>query len=722
MQLPQVEKMTYIAHANSAGDTQSCVDHLHATAELAEKFAQSFDGGPEAYNAGLLHDIGKYSQPFQERIRGGKNKVDHSTFGAQEALKLGKLREAVVIAGHHTGIPDVGSKYDLDSAPTLFGRMKRQVPDASAYRSEINPEELKPGQKKLDSVLAESFYIRMLFSSQVDADYLNTSNFMTERSTECEYDSIHTLHCRLMSFLEGKGWLSPSSTSPLAEIRSGILRECLEKGRTFKKGIHKLTVPTGGGKTVSSLAYALEMADRLKMDRVIYVIPYTSIIDQTAMVFEDILGAENVLEHHSGVEYNIDDDCDDEQKQIVRRKMLATENWDAPVVVTTSVQFFESLFSNLPSSCRKLHNIANSVVIFDEAQNLPEDYLRPCVYAISNLVKNCNCEAVLCTATQPVLDKILRHKDFMGENFTSSEIISDTGSLYDSLQRTTLVNAGTLSDQEVVGKMLSSDQSLCVVNARATAQQIYESLPKGSSYCLTTLLCPSHRKRIIAEIRDRLQRGETCRVVSTSLIEAGIDLDFKLAMRELTGLDSVLQTAGRCNREGKRSREDSVVYVFEFMDRGRGMPKSIRRKADVSRNVLLHNDPSSFETVEKYFSMYQKLSGEQSMDKKEILPCLKNGINGKAYPFSTVSTMFKLIEDDQVDVYIPYQEGERELIPLRSGAISKSLMRKANQYRVGIPQNQFDKLVEAGAILQVDDQLNILENMSFYRDDVGLMC
>lgn len=711
----------YVAHVDPVTDKEQLIsDHNHNVADLAASFASIFEGDAVAYNAGLLHDVGKYSSEFQDKIKTQSHKrVDHSTFGAQIAKDNNLLQEAFIIAGHHTGLPDGGSVNDLPEDSTLCGRLKRVVPDASAYKDDISFSELKTSSKKINTVLDDEFFIRMGFSCVVDADFLDTSHFMTNRETEINYDSISVLRKRLMSYLDKKCWLNPASESSISKIRSGILNDCISKGKVLDQGIHTLTVPTGGGKTVSSLAYALTMAERKKMSRVIYVIPYTSIIDQTATVFADILGEENVLEHHSGIEYNIDDDCDDEQKQIVRRKMLATENWDAPVIVTTTVQFFESLFSNKTSKCRKLHNIANSVIIFDEAQSLPFSYLKPCVFAISNLVKHYHCDVVLCTATQPFLDKILSEDIFMGKHYVPDEIIGNTENLYSQMQRTSIKNVGTLHDDEVIAKMCSTKQSLCVVNTRETARGLYHALPQDS-YCLTTFLCPAHRKKIISQIKEKLKAGKTCRVVSTSLIEAGVDLDFQMAMREVTGLDSILQTAGRCNREGKRPVSESPVYVFRIANRY--LADLNQKKAGAFYSVAKKAEISSLESIKKYFSLYQTLCGDEEMDKKGILNMLANGIDGKIYPFHSVDEMFHLIEDRSIPLYIPYgKDGEDAIKPLKDGDISRSTMRKANHYCVNVPQKYFDILVREGAILQIDSDLNILNDMRYYQDDVGLI-
>ena len=344
----------------------------------------------------------------------------------------------------------------------------------------------------------------------------------------------------------------------------------MEKGAHGAPGLYTLTVPTGGGKTFASLSFALEQAAAQGMKRVIYVIPYMSIIDQTAAVFADLLGAENVLADYSCADYKSLERENLTPAQY--RQLLASENWDASVVVTTAVQFFESLYANRSSRCRKLHNIANSVIIFDEAQTLPTSYLLPCVSAIAQLVRHYHATAVLCTATQPALEPYFRQ---FAPELPLQEIVPDTATLYTTLRRTTLCDAGELTLEALTSQLCALSQVLCVVNRRKTAQEVYAALPAEGSYCLTTLLCAADRRRQLAEIRQRLRESLPCRVVSTSLIEAGVDVDFPAAYREQCGLDSLLQTAGRCNREGHRSVEESLVYRFTL--EGCGVPQMLRQ-------------------------------------------------------------------------------------------------------------------------------------------------
>ena len=438
----------FLGHISEDGlREQPLAEHLKNTAELAGEFAESFHCRDWGYACGLLHDIGKYSRQFQERIRGSAKRVDHSTAGAIVTAENRRLYSAAYcIAGHHAGLPDGGSTADGDENPSLCGRLKRRVPDCSSFKEEISvpevrPPQLKPSGKGLFSV---TFFIRMLFSCLVDADYLDTERFMRNTARGHICDSMETLWERLQEYITP--WLEERETDPINRHRTEILRNCIENG-SREQGIYNLTVPTGGGKTISSMAFALRHAVEHDLKRVIYVIPYTSIIEQNAKVFRDILGENNVLENHSNAVY-----ADSEE---LRPVQLASENWDMPVVVTTNVQFFESLFASKSSKCRKLHNIAKSVLIFDEAQMLPEDYLLPCLRGISELVLNYGCTAVLCTATQPSLQPL-----FPGQ-MMKGELCLNVKELYDVFRRVSLVREHDLTAGELAERLAS--RSRCSV-------------------------------------------------------------------------------------------------------------------------------------------------------------------------------------------------------------------------------------------------------------------
>ena len=679
--------------------------HGENTASLASEFAASFHGEMQARAGGLLHDIGKYGSAAQSRLRGSNVQVDHSTAGAKEARDRHWVEIAFIVAGHHAGLPDFGGAMDGPSSSTLIGRLKRKIDPYDHWREEIQlPDRADRPPGIPNDGISVAFYIRMLYSCLVDADYLDTEAFMDGHPREQKYDSISDLFQRLESYLAA--W--ERKDTPLNQRRDEILQACLERGRTYEKGLYSLTVPTGGGKTISSLAFALSMARTKKMRRVIYVIPYTSIIDQNAAVFSKILGTQNVLEHNSGVEYALGEDADPVQ----RRKALATENWDAPIVVTTAVQFFESLYANRSSRCRKLHNIADSVVIFDEAQAIPLPTLMPCVSAIAQLVQHYGVTAVLCTATQPALSPLFAK---LAPELRMREICPDPDGQYEFFRRTSLRPLEDLTQEDLTRRLCRADQVLCVVNRRSTAQELYKSLPEEGSYCLTTLLCPADRKKLLEEIRQRLRDGHPCRVVSTSLIEAGVDVDFPEVYRELAGLDSILQTAGRCNREGKRSAVESPVYIFRL--KGQRVPRMIEINIDAASRILRDcPDPAAPEAIERYFTFYRALAGEEQLDRFHVL----NRFRSYEYPFATIAKEFRLIDQDSRTVYIPVGEGETLVERLRGGERSRSLFRKLGQYSVNVYPDHLKELDRAGLIEWLDEEAVVLSDIRAYDPRVGL--
>ncbi len=512
-----MEQKVYIAHRAEDGRAQSVKAHLEGTAALSEAFASAFGAAEWGRWAGLAHDIGKYSSAFQRRINDPDHapRTDHSTAGAQEALRRGLAPAAYAIAGHHAGLPDGGSRVDTADDSTMVGRSKRRVPDCSPWRREVALPQVSPLPFLGRDGFTDSFFTRMLYSCLVDADFLDTETFMQGPQPRGEYASLPMLLERLSAKTDG--WLNAASGSALNRCRNDILCACMEHGAQWPRGLYTLTVPTGGGKTTASLAFALHHAAERGMKRVIYVIPYPSIIDQTVDVFRGILGEENVLAHYGEAVFRqkAPEDLTPEEY----RQLLASENWDAPLVVTTAVQFFESLYANRSSRCRKLHNLADSVIIFDEAQTLPLPYLRPCCAAIAQLVEHYGATAVLCTATQPALRPLFGE---LAQSLQMREICPGGTALYQTLRRCHLEDLGSLSLEGLASRLREHQQVLCVVNRRKTAQRLYATLPKdGGSFCLTTLLCAADRRAKLTEIRRRLREGLPCRVVSTSLIEAG---------------------------------------------------------------------------------------------------------------------------------------------------------------------------------------------------------
>ena len=510
---------------------------------------------------------------------------------------------------------------------------------------------------------------------------------------------------RLQSYIAG--WFPPKGA--LNTQRCAILETCIQAGEEYEPSLFTLTVPTGGGKTVASLSFALAQAKARGMKRIIYVIPYTSIIEHTAQTFREILGDENVLESHSGVLFDQqEDDASDQESSPLTQSV---ETWDVPVVVTTAVQFFESLYACRPSKCRKLHNLAKSVLIFDEAQMLPLPYLRPCVWAIAQLVQHYGASAVLCTATQPALDPIFRE---FAPDIPIQEICPMAEARWESFRRVSFQRAEALSWAGLAACLQQQEQVLCVVNTRRAAREVYQQLSGPGNFHLSTLMYPAHRRRILDEIRQRLRDGLPCRVVSTSLIEAGVDVDFPAVYRELAGLDSILQAAGRCNREGKRPPADSIVTIFQGED---PPPRLFETSIGAGKIVLDHfPDIASREAVHTYFSTLLDLKGTDAQDAHRILHLMESDF----FPFRTVAERFHLIDSPTTTVYVPLEEGVKLVGLLRSGQYSRTLYRRLGQYGVSVYPQHLAALERAGALEHLEDGSVILRDVRLYAEDTGL--
>ena len=703
-----MDTYAYLAHLTEDGRTQTILEHLKGTASLCSAFAAAFDAEAQGQLAGMAHDIGKYSAAFQRRLHGGP-KVDHASAGAFECLKAQQLAAAFAISGHHGGLPDGGGRGDAAGTGTFWGRInrasQRNLEDYHAWQSEFSlPHANTPAFA--GTRLEGMFFTRMLFSCLVDADYTDTGAFMDNSPyLPASSSSMEELWRRLETYVSG--WFPPKGA--LNMQRCVILEQCISAGAQYGPGLFALTVPTGGGKTVASLSFALAQAKARRMKRIVYVIPYTSIIEQTAQIFREILGDENVLEFHSGVQF--DQQEDDASSPETAPLTRSVETWDVPVIVTTAVQFFESLYACQPSKCRKLHNLAQSVLIFDEAQMLPLPYLRPCVWAIAQLVRHYGASAVLCTATQPALDPIFQ--EFAPE-IPIREICPMAEAHWESFRRVSFQQAGTLSWMDLAARLQQQEQVLCVVNTRRAAREVFHQLSGSGNFHLSTLMYPAHRKRILDEIRRRLRDGLPCRVVSTSLIEAGVDVDFPAVYRELSGLDSILQAAGRCNREGKRPPEDSIVTIFQGED---PPPRLFETSIGAGKIVLDHcQDVSSRAAIHTYFSTLLDLKGAEAQDAHHILPLMES----EFFPFRTVAERFHLIESPTTTVYLPLEEGAGLVELLRSGQYSRTLYRRLGQYGVSVYPQHLAALEQAGALEHLEDGSVVLRDIGLYTQTTGL--
>jgi CRISPR-associated endonuclease/helicase Cas3 len=722
----------FYAHTRDGADKsdwQRLIDHLNNTAKLAAKMGEDAGISNLAYAAGLMHDLGKYSLAFQRRLDGSTQRVDHATAGAQEAWgrykqhpaqKWQALILAYAIAGHHGGLLDYGGFSDVAGESTLQGRLKKELQDYSAYAAELNLDDIQLPALTLKPTatlgFSLSFLTRMLYSTLVDADWLETETFVEGREKPRGlYESIQTLCQRLNEHL--RQFENPQSA--INQKRTETLNACRQKA-TLSQGVFTLTLPTGGGKTLASMAFALNHAVEHELKRIIYVIPFTSIIEQNAGVFKNILGAENVLEHHSNFDWEQVkrreklESRDDETNKIYEKLKLASENWDIPIVVTTNVQFFESLFASQKSRARKLHNLAKSVIIFDEAQMLPREYMKPSMLAVQELVLNYGATALFCTATQPLL------KQFMPDTPDFVELAPDVQELFDFYKRVRVRQAGKLTDPELLEQINRQSQALCIVNTRKHAKGLFAKLSEDGRFHLSTLMCPAHRKETLLVVRDRLTNSETCRVVSTQVMEAGIDVDFPVGFRALAGLDSVIQAAGRVNREGKMPSADMFVFEpdTEFIKR---TPTYIKQTAEAARSILreFSAEPDSEPAIRAYFTLLDTLQDpKRSADAKEILVLL-NRKDG--FDFKTAADKFNLIDNNTVAVIIPYNEEARTLIErLAYIPHPNAILRQLQHYTINIYEREFESLNALGIIQMAADAYAVLKDMSYYNPQTGI--
>lgn len=729
----------YFAHSteNTESDKWQPLDeHLHGVASLSEKFAAKFKSKQWGYISGLWHDLGKYQNKFQKRIQGENIAVEHAGVGARLAYeKWGNnaIPIAMAIAGHHTGLPNLQTT-ETGLAPPLLQRLQKNknalqnctpaipqdiinhdlpgFPDALAGHAHLH----KDDQNNL--LYMREMWVRFLFSCVVDADRLDTACFCAPEREKKRggYDDIETLRHRCDQYIDQKiaGLSDTEKNLPINLARQKILRQCREAALA-RQGLFSLTVPTGGGKTLSGMSFALNHAVENDLQRVIVVIPYTSIIEQNALVYQNCMGAENVLEHHT----NLDPKQELRKKgdEITEKHGLASENWDAPVVVTTTVQFFESLFAARPAKTRKLHNISQSVIILDEVQALPPGLLNPILDGLKQLRDFYNCSIVLSTATLPALSARPGFDQGLPE---VKPIIEENQTLSKALQRVEIHwpdKPDPLGLEELATELNDYNQVLCVVNKRKDARELAEMLEQKTDepvFHLSALMCPAHRLSIIEQIRQTLQQNEQiCRVISTQLIEAGVDLDFPVVYRAMAGLDSIIQAAGRCNREGKIRRGKVVV----FKSTSKPPPGVPAKAVDIMKGMLrefdTQLDPDDPEINEHYF---KKLYFNSHKDVKNIQA------NRREFNFATVGRDFKLIEDGYTfPVIVPWKDAENRLARLRE-AISYDLpfkdhLRALQPYTVNIYQHSFKKLNQAGALEEIVEGIFALSNTHKYLYD-----
>ena len=713
-----------VAHISQDGKCQTLRDHLIGTAQKAAEMSSAFGCSQWGYLAGLWHDLGKFSSEFQSYIRaangvdahieGKAGRVDHSTAGAIyaiEKLNMAGRILAYLIAGHHAGLPDweadkIGNaalKLRLGNTALLNAARAGDIPSDILSHS-LPKERPKPSADP-------ALWIRLLFSCVVDADFLDTEAFLEpdKAAARGNYQQIPDLLPIFMDYMRGKQ--ADAADTKVNGARAAILSQCIAKALE-PSGIYTLTVPTGGGKTLSSMAFALHHALKHKKRRIIYVIPYTSIIEQTADEFRKIFG-EAVIEHHSNL------DVSDETKDNAQSR-LACENWDAPVIVTTSVQFFESLFASRTSRCRKLHNILNSIVILDEAQLLPPEFLNPILHVLRELQKNYGITLLLSTATQPALGP---QPQFNFDGIPNMvELMDNPLELHDQLKRVEITIPQNLNESkswaDLADELTQYPSVLCIVNRRDDCRILWEKMPEGTFH-LSALMCGEHRSVKIKEIKKRLKDGQPTRVVSTQLVEAGVDVDFPVVYRALAGLDSVAQAAGRCNREGLCEKGSVVVFVPPSK-----IPAGhLRQAAEIGRRLMSQDceDILAPDRFESFFKEFYWLQGP-NLDKHGILTDLKmiSDDNPFRCSFRSAAQKFHLIdESQQAPVIVAYGKGADLIKILEKGEPERWLLRKLQRYVVNLPRYLHTKLLAEGALRELHPGIFVQGHGALYHKDLG---
>lgn len=725
--------MDYYAHTGldrDRSDWQLLPDHLYNTAALAAERAAPLGLGHTAHMTGLFHDFGKYDPAFDRVLRGENIRVDHSTAGAAllyarapAGLRLCAEVAAYAILGHHAGLPDrrnadssMERRFETFRDPITPEISAAAQPDFGPVAKELAKLAMRPATRGFDLSVA----VRMVFSCLVDADFRDTEAFYAklnvtqlDRTWQALADLLPEWRQAFDAHMAGF-----DRDGPINRLRADILAH-VRQGAAKPPGLFTLTVPTGGGKTLASLGFALDHAARYGKRRIIYAIPYTSIIDQTAAIFRKLFG-DAVLEHHSAID---DERIGPERKDKLR---LAMEDWAAPLVVTTNVQFFESLFAARPSRCRKLHNIAGSVIVLDEAQCLPRKLLMPALRMIDTLCAHYGCSVVLCTATQPAFDS--RQLKQGGLPLEDRELASDPGRLARELRRARIVQGGDMDDAALIEALRNTPQGMVILNSRAHALELFNAAKAAGLeglIHLTTRQYPVHRRRIIADVRARLKSGAPCRLIATSLIEAGVDLSFPKGWRAEAGLDSCVQAAGRVNRNGEWPVEDSTLTVFSAP--GRPMPAEVKSLAETMRSVAgRHDDLLAPAAIRDWFEHVYWKAGPDRLGQKMVDRMIV-GSGGTDFPFRKMAEEFHMIETTMVPVIIPGDPAAEEAIRqlafenIPSGKLARALQ----VYIVQVPARARALLIDAGHAsfhqpALRGDQFSVLDNAALYHADSGL--
>jgi len=706
---------TFYAHTREGQDESTwerLEDHLQAVAVRAQEFTEGFGAGSWGRVAGLWHDLGKFRPEFQARLRGDRTQVEHA--GAGAALAMAKhdsrgLPIAFAVAGHHSGLANLKNQGDSDRTPLLtrvdsnrpvLNDLSEVVPAAI---SQIDLPELPTWLACLrdgEARLSAEMFVRFLFSAVVDADRLCTEHFLEPgKRSAVAYDRLATLSRRLDDEIERVA-ARANPASRVNQARANVLLAC-QTAAERAQGMFSLTVPTGGGKTLSAMSFALRHAVHHDLRRVIVVIPYTSIIEQNAKAYATALGANNVIEHHS----NLDEAKAYEQSpEIEQRRRLAAENWDAPVVVTTTVQFFESLFSAHPSRCRKLHNVANSVIVLDEVQTLPPSLLLPILDGLQELAHHYGCSVVLSTATPPALSQPDLSFGLAGVR----EIVPNPTSLAAELKRVTVTwpqAREVVSYATVADLMAGRPRVLAIVHLRKDARYLAELLPPDGRYHLSALMCPAHRLEVLTAVKKALDAGDVCRVVSTQLVEAGVDIDFPVVYRALAGLDSLAQAAGRCNREGSLTDwngQPAPGQFIVFRAETKPPPGVLRMALDGTEGLLAaHGDRLDLLAPSTFTEFFRGLYFRSDVDAAGVQTKRRD------FNFADVERAFRMIEDYTIPVVVPHGDAVQRLERYRHSP-TRTSRRALQPYIVQIAPWHLQTLSDVGAIEQIDDAVTTL--------------
>lgn len=715
-----MQPKTIISHVRQPSKEIQLNDaHQQGVANIAEAFAAEFGMAEWGRVLGLLHDKGKEKKAFQQHIikESGLNPsvrvegdYSHAYVGALIAQKQYPMIAPLIaqpIAGHHRGLYDYCDYLE---------EMKREIPKDVTLDAPIPIQPRLPKMEKHDL----HHFVRMLFSCLVDADSLDTEAFMN--TEQAKLRGSHTSMWELLMMLE-KHLQEKRSSSPdtdVNRIRNYVQEQCV-KASQEACGFYSLTVPTGGGKTLASILWALHHAVKNNQQRVVIAIPYTSIIVQTASVLKEIFGEDNVLEHHSNI--NPEDIKDEELRE---RIQLATENWDYPVIVTTNVQLFESLFSNKRSDCRKLHNIVKSVIILDEVQTLPLGFYKPIVHTLDTLQRVFGVSILFTTASQPILSGRIE-----GTNPNASfdalpsvrEIIPEEARLHEKLRRVELQFMEEANTYDEIAKELAKHQRvLCIVNTRRDAKELYDRLPK-ESVCLhlSRMMCPAHVSDTIGHIKEALKKQDNSpiRVIATQLIEAGVDIDFPVVFRQEAGLDSILQAAGRCNREGKQRL--CTTYVFSLGKEHPLPPGFISQTNNARLGIGKQHDWFAPETMNSYFrQLHCRIDSFDSVTVKGVKYSMQELLYKIDVEFEKAAEVFHLIDDQTRSVIVNWNGSLKYFQQLISQGPSYSLMKKLSQYSVNIREQDFRTLQNIGAIDELFENIYAITNPGFYKADTGL--